>query len=70
MFYKTERTVSNVLVATILSGMVLVNFYLWGHLKSKVRESNPHNLHELRKNFLSFTETAVLCKVFLNMLTS
>ena len=33
------------------------DFYLGGHLKDKVYESNPHNLDEIRKNIRSSVES-------------
>jgi len=47
-------------------------FYLWGFLKGKFNEPNPHTLDEIRKNIRSAIETievAILPTVSLNMLT-
>jgi hypothetical protein len=48
------------------------DFYLWGYLKGKVYETNPHTLDELKENIRSAIEAIdviVLRQVYLNMIT-
>jgi hypothetical protein len=46
------------------------DIYLWGYLKGKVYETNPHALDELKENIRSAIEAVdviVLCQVYLNI---
>jgi hypothetical protein len=48
------------------------DFYLWGYLKGKVYETNPHTLDELKESIQSTIEAMdviVLYQVHLNMIT-
>jgi hypothetical protein len=63
-----ERTVSKCLWPPRSPDLSTCDFYLWGYLKGKVYESNPHTLDELRKNIRSTIKFTVLPKVYLNVI--
>jgi hypothetical protein len=48
--FTAERTVSKGLWPLRSPDLLTCDFYLWGYLKGKVYEQNPHNIEELNNN--------------------
>jgi hypothetical protein len=70
--FTEERTVSKGLWPARSPDLSKCDFCLWGYLKGKAYESNPHTLDELRKNMLNAIQTievGVLRKMYLNRTT-
>ena len=69
--FTEERTVSKGLWPPRSPDLSTCDFYLWGYLKGKVYEQNPHSIDELKdniRNCISSITQAELERVFLNML--
>ena len=69
--FTEERTVSKGLWPPRSPDLSTSDFYLWGYLKGKVYEQNPHSIDELKdniRNCISSITQVELERVFLNML--
>ena len=69
--FTEERTVSKGLWPPRSPDLSTCDFYLWGYLKGKVYEQNPHSIDELKdniRNCISSITQVELERVFLNML--
>jgi hypothetical protein len=69
--FSEERSVSKNLLPPRSPDLTTCDYFLWGHLKITVYESNPHTIQELKGNigraFAAF-RIATLHRVYLNMI--
>jgi hypothetical protein len=69
--FSEERTVSKNLWPPRSPDLTTCDFFLWGHLKSTVYETNPHTIQELKDNIshaVAAIDITILYRVYLNMI--
>jgi hypothetical protein len=69
--FSEERTVSKNLWPPRSPDLTTCDFFLWGHLKSTVYESNPHTIQKLKDNInhaVAAIDITILHRVYLNMI--
>jgi hypothetical protein len=64
--FTEERTVSKGLWPPRSPDLSTCDFYLWGYMKGKVYETNPHTLDELKniRSAIEAIDVSVLYQVF------
>jgi hypothetical protein len=68
--FSEERTVSKNLWPPRSPDLTTCDYFLWGHLKSTVYETNPHTIQELKDitHAVAAIDVTILRQVYLNMI--